>query len=130
MCTVPNKLRGSGDLAAAAGKPITLVALDIAGVDEIYRIGGAQAIAAMALGTETIPRVEKIVGRNVRHRGEMLLRDESEIDFRRGRARSILADARQNPTFVAADILPRPSTIQRRLCSGHDRCGRRGCGRR
>ena len=42
--------------------PYILVAADIAGVDEIYTIGGAQAVAAMALGTKTIPRVDKIVG--------------------------------------------------------------------
>ena len=43
-------------------KPLTLVALDIAGVTEIYNAGGAQAIAAMALGTESIRPVQKIVG--------------------------------------------------------------------
>ena len=42
--------------------PATLVAADLAGADEIYKVGGAQAIAALAFGTESIPRVDKIVG--------------------------------------------------------------------
>jgi histidinol dehydrogenase len=42
--------------------PVTLVAADICGIDEVYRIGGAQAIAALAYGTKTIKKVDKIVG--------------------------------------------------------------------
>jgi len=84
------------------------VALDIAGVDEIYRVGGAQAIAAMALGTETIPRVEKIVGPGniFVTTAKMLLRDAVEIDFPAGPSEiAVLADGTANPRFIAADIL-------------------------
>jgi len=54
MCTPPDK---SGRVY-----PSTLVAAKEAGVDEIYKVGGAQAIAAMAFGTESVPKVDKIVG--------------------------------------------------------------------
>ena len=69
MCAVPAKVAGVKKLIACTPQrkegevdPATLVAADIAGIDEIYRVGGAQAIAAMAYGTETIPAVDKIVG--------------------------------------------------------------------
>ena len=111
MCTVPAKVAGVREICCCTPpptNPITLVALDIAGIDEIYRVGGAQAIAAMALGTETIPRVEKIVGPGNVYvtAAKMLLRDEAEIDFPAGPSEiAILADGTANPTFVAADIL-------------------------
>ncbi|MDV2480459.1 histidinol dehydrogenase [Methanoculleus sp. Wushi-C6] len=111
MCTIPAKVAGVAEICCCTPpptSPITLVALDIAGVDEIYRVGGAQAIAAMALGTETVPRVEKIVGPGNVYvtAAKMLLRDEAEIDFPAGPSEiAILADGTANPTFVAADIL-------------------------
>ena len=111
MCTIPAKVAGVREICCCTPppvNPITLVALDIAGVDEIYRIGGAQAIAAMALGTESIPRVEKIVGPGNVYvtAAKMLLRDEAEIDFPAGPSEiAILADETANPTFVAADVL-------------------------
>ncbi len=111
MCTIPAKVAGVREICCCTPppiNPITLVALDIAGIDEIYRIGGAQAIAAMAVGTETVPRVEKIVGPGNVYvtAAKMLLRDEAEIDFPAGPSEiAILADTTANPTFVAADIL-------------------------
>jgi len=65
MCAIPAKVAGVREICACSPPPIspmTLVALDLAGVTEIYRSGGAQAIAAMAIGTESIPAVQKIVG--------------------------------------------------------------------
>ncbi|SAI87646.1 hypothetical protein MBBA_0770 [Methanoculleus bourgensis] len=111
MCTIPAKVAGVQEICCCTPpptSPITLVALDIAGVDEIYRVGGAQAIAAMAIGTDTVPRVEKIVGPGNVYvtAAKMLLRDEAEIDFPAGPSEiAILADETANPTFVAADIL-------------------------
>ena len=111
MCTVPATVAGVAEICCCTPppiNPITLVALDIAGVDEIYRVGGAQAIAAMAIGTETIPKVEKIVGPGNVYvtAAKMLLRDEAEIDFPAGPSEiAILADGTANPTFVASDIL-------------------------
>ncbi len=65
MCAVPARVAGVQEICACSPppvKPLTLVALDIAGVTEIYNAGGAQAIAAMALGTQTVRPVQKIVG--------------------------------------------------------------------
>ncbi|MBR5296222.1 MAG: histidinol dehydrogenase, partial [Clostridia bacterium] len=69
MDSIPAKIAGVGEVVmvtppSADGKinPVILAAAGIAGVDKIYKIGGAQAIAALAFGTESVPRVDKIVG--------------------------------------------------------------------
>jgi histidinol dehydrogenase len=111
MTAVPAKVAGVPQMCACTPPPVlplTLVALDIAGVDEIYRIGGAQAVAAMALGTETIKPVQKIVGPGNVYvtAAKMLLRDHAEIDFPAGPSEiGIIADRSANPKFVAIDIL-------------------------
>ena len=88
--------------------PGTLVAADIAGVDEIYKVGGAQAIAALAFGTETIPMVDKIVGP-----GNIFVALAKKavfgfvsIDSIAGPSEIlVLADESANPRFIAADLL-------------------------
>ena len=88
--------------------PAVLVALDIAGCDEIYRVGGAQAIAAMALGTESIEKVQKIVGPGNRFvtEAKILLPDIVRIDFPAGPSEAaVLADSSAVPEFVAADLV-------------------------
>jgi len=111
MCAVPAKVAGVREICACSPPPInpmTLVALDIAGVTEIYRSGGAQAIAAMALGTETIKPVQKIVGPGNVYvtLAKMMLRDHVEIDFPAGPSEiGIIADHTANPRIVAADVL-------------------------
>ncbi len=87
MCAVPAKVAGVEEICACSPppiKPLTLVALDIAGVTEIYNAGGAQAVAAMALGTESIRPVQKIVGPGNVYvtLAKMMLREYAEIDFR------------------------------------------------
>jgi histidinol dehydrogenase len=87
---------------------MTLVALDLSGVTEVYRSGGAQAIAAMALGTESIPPVQKIVGPGNIYvtLAKMMLRETVEIDFPAGPSEiGIIADGTADPAIVAADIL-------------------------
>lgn len=111
MNAIPARVAGVAELCACSPPPIlplTLVALDIVGVDEIYRIGGAQAVAAMALGTETIRPVRKIVGPGNAYvtAAKMLLREEAEIDFPAGPSEiGIIADHSANPKFIAIDIL-------------------------
>ncbi len=111
MCAVPAKVAGVREICACSPPPIhpmTLVALDIAGVTEIYRSGGAQAIAAMALGTETIKSVQKIVGPGNVYvtLAKMMLREHVEIDFPAGPSEiGIIADHTANPRIVAADVL-------------------------
>ncbi|MBI5097076.1 MAG: histidinol dehydrogenase [Nitrospirae bacterium] len=88
--------------------PYILVAADIAGVDEIYTVGGAQAVAAMALGTETIPRVDKIVGPGNIYvaMAKKLLYGHVDIDMIAGPSEIlIIADDTADPAFVAMDLL-------------------------
>ncbi len=111
MNAVPAKVAGVPEMCACTPPPVlplTLVALDIAGVDEVYRIGGAQAVAAMALGTETIRPVQKIVGPGNVYvtAAKMMLREHAEIDFPAGPSEiGIIADGNANPAFIAIDIL-------------------------
>ncbi|WAC04696.1 MAG: histidinol dehydrogenase [Methanoregula sp.] len=111
MCAVPARVAGVKEICACSPppiKPLTLVALDIAGVTEIYNAGGAQAIAAMALGTETVRPVQKIVGPGNVYvtMAKMMLRENVEIDFPAGPSEiGIIADQTADPRIVAADIL-------------------------
>ncbi|MEM0358967.1 MAG: histidinol dehydrogenase [Candidatus Hadarchaeales archaeon] len=88
--------------------PLILVAVDLAGGGEIYRVGGAQAIAAMALGTETVPKVEKIVGPGNLYvtAAKLLLSSEVGIDFAAGPTElAVVADASADPSLLAWDLL-------------------------
>jgi histidinol dehydrogenase len=111
MCAVPAWVAGVKEVCACSPppiKPLTLVALDIAGVTEIYSAGGAQAIAAMALGTESIRPVQKIVGPGNIYvtLAKMMLREHAEIDFPAGPSEiGIIADSTANPRIIAADVL-------------------------
>ena len=100
MCTPPGK----------DGKvyPSTLVAAKEAGVDEIYKVGGAQAIAAMAFGTESIPKVDKIVGPGniFVALAKKAVYGYVSIDSIAGPSEIlVLADETANPRYVAADLL-------------------------
>ena len=100
MCTPPQ--------ADGSVNPGTLVAADIAGVDEVYKVGGAQAIAAMAFGTESIPKVDKITGP-----GNIFVALAKKACFGHVSIDSIagpseilvLADDTANARYVAADLL-------------------------
>lgn len=88
--------------------PYILAAADIAGVTEIYRIGGAQAIGAMAYGTRTIPKVDKIVGPGNIYvaTAKRLVFGIVDIDMVAGPSEIlIIADEKADPIFVAADLL-------------------------
>ena len=111
MCVIAAKVAGVDEVICCTPPPVnplTLVALDIAGADEIYKVGGAQAIAAMALGTESIEPVQKIVGPgNVFvTAAKTMLRGNVEIDFPAGPSEiGVIADEFANPKFIAADLL-------------------------
>ncbi len=111
MTTVAARVAGVKEIVLCTPPPVnplTLVALDIAGVTEAYQVGGAQAIAAMAIGTETIRPVLKIVGPgNVFvTQAKMMLREYAEIDFPAGPSEiGVIADESANPAYIAADIL-------------------------
>ncbi len=100
MCTPPGR---DGKIAAS-----TLVSAKEAGVDEIYKVGGAQAIAAMAFGTESIPKVDKIVGPGNIYvaLAKKAVFGYVSIDSIAGPSEIlVLADESANPRYVAADLL-------------------------
>ena len=111
MTAVPARVAGVPEIVCCTpppADPLSLVAMDIAGVTECYRVGGAQAIAAMAVGTETIRPVDKIVGPGNVYvtAAKMLLRDTVEIDFPAGPSEiGIIADMTADPVYIAADVL-------------------------
>tara|TARA_Y100000588_G_C14226228_1_gene913244 strand:- start:540 stop:1841 length:1302 start_codon:yes stop_codon:yes gene_type:complete len=89
-------------------RPHVLVAADLAGVTEIFKIGGAQAVAAMAYGTHTIPRVDKIVGPGniFVALAKRLVFGMVDIDMIAGPSEIlIIADSSADPAFVASDLL-------------------------
>lgn len=88
--------------------PTTLVAANEAGADEVYKVGGAQAIAALAFGTESIPKVDKIVGPGNIYvaLAKKAVYGHVSIDSIAGPSEIlVLADESANPRFVAADML-------------------------
>ena len=88
--------------------PEILYAAAVCGIDKIYRIGGAQAIAAMALGTESIPKVDKIFGPGNRYvtKAKQQLSATVAIDMPAGPSEVlVMADDSANQTFIAADLL-------------------------
>ena len=115
MIGIPAKIAGVERLIACTppnreGKinPLTLVACDLAGFDEIYTIGGAQAIAAMAYGTETVPEVYKIVGPGNIYvtAAKLLVAKDVAIDMPAGPSEIlIIADETANPELIAYDCL-------------------------
>ena len=114
MNVVPAKTAGVGQIIMTTpcrgGKvsPNTLVAANEAGVDAIYKVGGAQAIAALAHGTETIPKVDKIVGPGniFVALAKKAVYGFTGIDSIAGPSEiTVLADETANPRFVAADLL-------------------------
>ncbi|MBS7612809.1 histidinol dehydrogenase [Candidatus Bathyarchaeota archaeon] len=89
-------------------KPVVLAAMKIAGVDEAFRVGGAQAIAAMAYGTETIPKVDKIVGPGSPYVeiAKRIVYGDVGVDLPAGPSEIlILADDSADPMLVAVDLL-------------------------
>lgn len=99
MCTPPSKEGIS---------PYVLVAADIAGVNEIYQIGGVQAIGAMAYGTKTLARVDKVVGPGNVYvaAAKRMIFGDVDIDMVAGPSELlVVADESSNPSHVAADLL-------------------------
>ncbi len=111
MCIIPAKIAGVRKVVCCTPPPVNpliLVAMDLAGADEIFSIGGAQAIAAMALGTSTIDPVQKIVGPGNVYvtAAKMQLKDRVDIDFPAGPSElAVVADEAADPDFIAMDII-------------------------
>ncbi|MFW5948517.1 MAG: histidinol dehydrogenase [Halolamina sp.] len=113
MGVVPAKVAGVEHVAVATPpadeiNPVTLAAIHEAGADAVYSVGGAQAIGALAYGTETVTAVQKVVGPGnpwvTAAKAEV--RGEVEIDFLAGPSEIlVLADGAAEPEFVAADLI-------------------------
>ena len=115
MDSIPAKIAGCPEVVMVTppnreGKinPVILAAAKVAGVDKIFKVGGAQAIAALAFGTESVPKVDKIVGP-----GNAFVAEAKKqvyglvsIDMIAGPSEIlVIADGKSNPRYVAADLL-------------------------
>ena len=115
MDSIPAKIAGCKEICIATppsanGKinPVILAAAKIAGVDRIFKMGGAQAIAALAYGTQSVPKVDKIVGPGNAFVAEAKRQvfGRVSIDMIAGPSEIlVIADGKSNPAYVAADLL-------------------------
>lgn len=115
MNAIPAKLAGCGEIVMASPptcggdiSPVILAAARIAGVDRVFRCGGAQAVAALAYGTETVPRVDKIVGPGNAFvaQAKRQVFGQVAIDMIAGPSEIlVVADGKSSPRQVAADML-------------------------
>lgn len=115
MLAIPAKVAGCKEIVLCTpvnkqGKvaPAVLSAAMVCGVDHIYKVGGAQAVAAMAYGTETIPAVDKIFGPGNRYvtKAKERVTNRVSIDMPAGPSEVlVMADATASPAFVASDLL-------------------------
>ncbi|MEN6621187.1 MAG: histidinol dehydrogenase [Smithella sp.] len=114
MATIPARIAGVEEIILVTPSrngqfnPLIAAAAEVSGVNRIFKIGGAQAVAALAYGTETIPRVDKIVGPGNAYvaAAKKLVFGRVAIDMIAGPSEVVvIADKNTNPSFVAADLL-------------------------
>ena len=117
MCAVPAQVAGCEEIVVCTPPqeklcggihPALLASCEILGLSQLYRVGGAQAVAAMAYGTDTIPRVDVIVGPGNSYvtEAKRLVQGDVRIDSLAGPSEVlVIADKSANPVFVAADLL-------------------------
>ena len=109
MSVIPAQEAGVSEVIVTSPRPApaVLVAADLLGVKKIYRLGGAQAVAAFAFGTESVPRVDKIVGPGNRYvaAAKKLVAGECGIDFIAGPSELVLVGGRGNAEWIAADLV-------------------------
>ena len=113
MGVIPANVAGVEQVAVATPpaeelNPVTLAAMHVAGADRVYASGGAQAVAALAYGTETVDRVQKIVGPGNKFvtAAKAEVRGDVDIDFLAGPSELlVVADETADPGYVAADVL-------------------------
>jgi histidinol dehydrogenase len=109
MAAVPAQVAGAKRIVLVCSRPNNelLATAGLLGLSEVARIGGAQAIAALAYGTETIPRVDKIVGPGNRFvtAAKQLVSHDCAIDLSAGPTEAIVLASRGNPSWIAADLL-------------------------
>ncbi|GBC74166.1 Histidinol dehydrogenase [archaeon HR05] len=118
-CTPPTPNTNGKGKGKGSVDPLTLIAADIAGVDEVYRVGGAQAIAAMAYGSESIKPVSKIVGPGglavtiAKH----IVSSSVAIDMLAGPTELlVVADGTADPRYIALDLIAQAEHAPDTLC--------------
>lgn len=109
MSVIPAQEAGVREVIVTSPRPAAavLVVADLLGVKKIYRLGGAQAVAAFAFGTESVPGVDKIVGPGNRYvaAAKKLVAGECGIDFIAGPSELVLVGGRGNPEWIASDLV-------------------------
>ena len=126
MCVVPAIIAGVNRISVVSppmkdGRidPVTLVAADICDIDEVYRVGGAQSVAALAYGTKTISKVDKIVGPgglfvNI---AKFLVSNKIAIDMIAGPTELLIyADSKSDPKFVVKDLISQAEHSTDTIC--------------
>ena len=126
MSVIPAKVAGVKRVVVVSppnsdGKlnPLTVVASDICGADEIYKVGGVQAIAALSYGTKSIPKVAKIVGPGGAFvtTAKFIVSEQTSIDMLAGPTElGILADGNANPKFIAIDLISQAEHSKDTFC--------------
>jgi histidinol dehydrogenase len=109
MTVVPARVAGVADIIAVCPRPepVVMAAALEAGVSRLFRVGGAHAIAALAYGTASIPRVDKIVGPGNKYvaAAKSLVARDCAIDFYAGPTEIVIIAGSGNPTWIAADLV-------------------------
>ncbi len=109
MTVIPAQVAGVTEIIVASPQPgpAVLAAAEMLGVRRMLRVGGAQAIAALAYGTRAIPRVDKIFGPGNRYvtAAKQLVSADCAIDMLAGPTEALILASRGNPRFIAADLL-------------------------
>jgi histidinol dehydrogenase len=109
MTVIPAQVAGVPEISVVSPKPAPemLAAAHMLGVRQFYRVGGAQAIAALAFGTKTIPRVDKIVGPGNRYVtiAKKLVAFDCAIDFLAGPTEAVVLSHGGHPAFIASDLV-------------------------
>jgi len=126
MSVIPAKIAGVKRIVVVSppsrdGKidPLTIVAAKMCGATEIYKVGGGQAIGALAYGTKSIPKVDKIVGPGGKFVSiaKSLVSDQTAIDMVAGPTElGIIADASSNPELVALDLISQAEHSKDTMC--------------
>jgi histidinol dehydrogenase len=109
MTVIPAQVAGVGRIAVTSPRPApeTLAAAALLGVEDFFRVGGAQAIAALAYGTESVPRVSKVVGPGNRFvtEAKKQVSFDCAIDMLAGPTEVVIVSEDGNPKFIAADLV-------------------------
>jgi histidinol dehydrogenase len=120
MTVIPAQVAGVKQIRVASPRPAqaTLAAAAFLGVREFYRVGGAQAIAALAYGTEEIPRVDKIVGPGNRYvtAAKKLVAFDCAIEFLAGPTEAVIISADGDPVCIASDLVAQAEHDPDALC--------------